>query len=72
VLGLTKAPQEGSQVPISDLSLPICLRVASGAILELGSHLLPQDNPKVLKELGITVQDYGPWNTMQSHDFPEV
>jgi len=63
-IGFNQGPEKSSQGLISDLDLPICLRVASGAILELGSHFLPQDNPKVTQELGDTVPEYGPWNTM--------
>jgi len=40
-VGLDQGPQKSSQSSISDFGLPVCLRVASCAIFELGSHLLP-------------------------------
>ena len=55
-----------------DLILSICLRVESCAILELGSHLVPQSHPKMTKEFGVTVQINGLWNLMQSHHLLEV
>jgi len=46
--------------------------MSRSAILELGAHLLSKCHPKMAKELGITIQNYGPWNAMQSHHFFEV
>jgi len=38
----------------------------------LGAHLLLKCHPKLAKELGVTIQNYKPWNAMQPHYFFEV
>jgi len=68
-VGLNQSPEESSQGSISNLGVAISLWMTYGVVLEFGSHFLSQSDPQVTKELSIMIQDNGPRNTMQSHDF---
>jgi len=46
--------------------------VTSGAKFEFDAQLAPKSDPKLTKELGVTIRHNGQGNTVESHHLPKV